>query len=135
MNQPEPTKTSHISRRDFLHASLHIDVEKTDNLVLITRGPLIPAIARLTLEQAVRKMTSLPAQFLKLKKRGLLAEGFKADIAVFNPDTVRDNTTYATPLMYSTGVESVIVNGKVSVEGGKSNGALNGRMLLLTENK
>ncbi|MBP1766287.1 MAG: dihydroorotase [Candidatus Aminicenantes bacterium] len=91
--------------------------------------------AVLTLEQAVRKMTSLPAQFLKLKKRGLLAEGFKADIAVFNPDTVRDNATYATPLMYSTGVESVILNGKVSVEGGRFNGSLNGRMLLLTENK
>ncbi|MDM7998493.1 MAG: phosphoenolpyruvate carboxykinase [Dehalococcoidia bacterium] len=45
-----------IQRRDFLHASLHIDVEKTDNLVLITRGPLIPAIARLTLEQAVGLM-------------------------------------------------------------------------------
>jgi phosphoenolpyruvate carboxykinase (ATP) len=45
-----------IQRRDFLHASLHIDVEKTDNLVLITRGPLIPAIARLTLEQAAGLM-------------------------------------------------------------------------------
>ncbi|HCS47062.1 MAG TPA: hypothetical protein DIW61_01885 [Candidatus Aminicenantes bacterium] len=89
----------------------------------------------LTLENAVRKMTSLPAQFLRLKKRGLLAEGYKADIAIFNPDTVQDNATYATPLVYSTGVEVVIVNGKVSVEEGKFNGSLNGRMLLLTENR
>jgi N-acyl-D-aspartate/D-glutamate deacylase len=89
----------------------------------------------LTLEQAVRKMTSLPAQFLKLKKRGLLTEGFKADMAVFSPETVRDNATYAAPAVYSTGVEAVIVNGKVSVEGGKFNGSLNGRLLLLTENK
>jgi N-acyl-D-amino-acid deacylase len=80
-------------------------------------------------------MTSLPAQFLKLKKRGLLVEGHRADIAVFNPATVEDKATYAAPAVYSTGVECVIVNGKVSVEGGKYNGSLNGRMLLLTENK
>jgi N-acyl-D-amino-acid deacylase len=89
----------------------------------------------LTLEEAVRKMSSLPAQFLNLKKRGLLAEGYKADIAVFNPDTVRDNATYAAPFVYSSGVEHVIVNGKVSIDGGRYDGSLNGRMLLLTENK
>ena len=89
----------------------------------------------LTLEEAVRRMTSLPAQFLKLKGRGLLAAGYKADIAVFNPDTVQDNATYAAPFAYSSGVEYVIVNGKLSIEGAKFNGALNGRMLLLTENK
>ncbi len=91
--------------------------------------------AVLTLEQAIRKMTSLPAQFLKLKKRGLLAEDYKADIVLFNPETVQDNATYAAPSVYSTGVECVIVNGKVSVEGGRFNGSLNGRLLLLTENK
>jgi len=89
----------------------------------------------LTLEEAIRRMTSLPAQFLKLKRRGLLAEEYKADIAIFNPDTIQDNATYAAPFVYSSGVEYVIVNGKVSVERAKFNGSLNGRMLLLTENK
>lgn len=89
----------------------------------------------LTLEEAVRRMTSLPAQFLKLKGRGLLAEGYKADVAVFNPDTIEDKATYAAPFAYSSGVEYVIVNGKLSIEGAKFNGGLNGRMLLLTENK
>jgi N-acyl-D-aspartate/D-glutamate deacylase len=90
--------------------------------------------AILTLEEAVRRMTSLPAEFLKLKKRGLLADEYKADIAIFNADTIRDNATYAAPFVYSSGVEYVIVNGKVSVEQGKYNGSLKGRMLLLTEN-
>ncbi len=89
----------------------------------------------LTLENAIRKMTSLPAHFLRLKKRGLLVEGYKADIAIFDPDTVQDNSTYANPGVYATGVECVIVNGKISVEKGKYNGSLNGKMLLLTENK
>ena len=89
----------------------------------------------LTLEEAISRMTSLPAQFLKLKRRGLLAEEYKADITIFNPDTVQDRATYATPFVYSSGVEYVIVNGKVSIEKAKYNGSLNGRMLLLTENK
>ena len=84
----------------------------------------------LTLENAVRKMTSLPAQFLKMKDRGLLLEGYKADVAIFNPETVRDNATYADARQYATGVEYVIVNGKVSVAQGKFNGALNGKVLL-----
>ena len=89
----------------------------------------------LTLENAIRKMTSLPAHFLRLKKRGLLLEGYKADIAIFDPATVQDNSTYANPSVYATGVEYVIVNGKISVENGKYNGSLSGKMLLLTENK
>jgi N-acyl-D-amino-acid deacylase len=84
----------------------------------------------LTLEDAVRKMTSLPAQFLKMKDRGLLLEGYKADIAIFDPGTVRDNATYDNAFQYASGVEYVIVNGKVSVEKGKFNGALNGKVLL-----
>ncbi len=84
----------------------------------------------LTLENAVRKMTSLPAQFLKMKDRGLLLEGYKADVAIFNPETVRDNATYDNARQYATGVEYVIVNGKVSVDKGKFNGVLNGKVLL-----
>ncbi|MFC2169287.1 amidohydrolase family protein, partial [Acidobacteriota bacterium] len=89
----------------------------------------------LTLEDAVRKMTSLPASFLQLKDRGLLAEGYKADIVVFNSETIRDNATYADSRQYSTGVEYTIVNGKTSIENGEFSNTLNGKLLLLTENK
>ncbi len=89
----------------------------------------------LTLENAIRKMTSLPAHALRMKDRGLLVRGYKADIAIFDPETIRDNGTYADARQYSTGTEYVIVNGKVSIENGEYHGALNGKLLLLTENK
>ncbi|MCZ6695831.1 MAG: D-aminoacylase [Acidobacteria bacterium] len=88
----------------------------------------------LTLENAIRKMTSLPAQFLRMKDRGLLASGYKADVVIFDPETVRDRATHANAHEYSTGVETVIVGGKISIENGEYNGALNGKLLLLTEN-
>jgi N-acyl-D-aspartate/D-glutamate deacylase len=84
----------------------------------------------LTLEQAVKKMTSLPAQLFHLKDRGLLKKGYKADIVVFDPDTVRDHATYQDPHQLSTGIEYVLINGQVSVEQGKYNNSLNGRVLL-----
>jgi N-acyl-D-amino-acid deacylase len=89
----------------------------------------------LSSEEAVRKMTSLPAQFLQLKDRGLLMEGYKADVVVFDPQNIRDNATYANPSQYSTGTDCVIVNGVVSVEKGEYTGARNGKLLLLTENR
>ena len=89
----------------------------------------------LTLENAVKKMTSLPASFLQLKDRGLLIKGYKADIAIFDPEAVRDNATPSDARQYSTGTEYVIVNGKISIENGEYDGALNGKLLLLTENK
>jgi N-acyl-D-amino-acid deacylase len=89
----------------------------------------------LTLENAIRKMTSLPAQLIRMKERGLLIKGYKADIAIFNPETIRENGTYAEPCRYSSGTEYVIVNGKISIDKGEYNGALNGKMLLFTENR
>lgn len=89
----------------------------------------------LTLENAIKKMTSLPASFLQMEDRGLLVRGYKADIAVFDPETIRDNATWADSRQYSTGTEYVIVNGKIGIENGEYNGALNGKLLLLTENK
>lgn len=88
----------------------------------------------LTLEDAVRKMTSLPASFLQLKNRGLLIEGFKADLVIFDPQTVRDNATYADSRRYASGVDYVLIDGKISIEKGEYKGALNGKLLLLTEN-
>ena len=87
----------------------------------------------LTLEDAIRKMTSLPAQFLGMTNRGLLLEGFKADIVIFDPETIRDNATYADARKYASGVEYVIVGGQISVASGQHNGALNGKVLLKTE--
>ena len=83
----------------------------------------------LTLEEAVRKMTSLPAQRLGLRDRGLLREGFKADIVIFDPYTVRDEATFTDPHRFPTGIPYVIVNGTLVVEKSTHTGALPGKTL------
>ncbi len=83
----------------------------------------------LTLEEAVRKMTSLAASRAGLHDRGELKVGMKADIAVFNPMLVRDVSTYEDPHHFSTGVTHVIVNGKAVLRDGKMTGDLPGRVL------
>lgn len=88
----------------------------------------------LTLENAIKKMSSLPASFLQIKDRGLLKKGYKADIVIFDPENVKDRSTHSDARQYSTGTEYVIVNGKICVENGKYNGTLNGKLLILTEN-
>jgi dihydroorotase/N-acyl-D-amino-acid deacylase len=77
----------------------------------------------LPLEDAVRKMTSAATRRLGIRDRGILQEGFFADIAVFNPDTVIDRSTYENPNQLSTGVEYVFVNGVAVVKDGKVTGA------------
>ena len=72
----------------------------------------------LSLEEAVRKMTSLPAEKLRLKKKGRIAEGCDADITVFNFDTIIDNATYGDPRQFPSGISWVIVNGRLVVEDG-----------------
>jgi N-acyl-D-amino-acid deacylase len=89
----------------------------------------------LTLRNAIRKMTSLPASFLQMKDRGLLKSGYKADLAIFDPETIRENSTHSDAFQYSTGTEFVIVNGRIGIENGEYTGALAGKLLLLTENK
>jgi len=89
----------------------------------------------LTLEDAIRKMTSAPANFLKMKNRGLVAEGYKADIAIFDLNKIKDEATYADSERYASGVEYVIISGRLSLEAGKYCGALNGKVLLAIENK
>lgn len=83
----------------------------------------------LTLEEAVRKMTSLAASRAGLHDRGLLRAGMKADAVVFDPNTVRDVSTYEDPHHFSEGVAHVIVNGKTVLQDGKMTGALPGRIL------
>ncbi|MBC8345772.1 MAG: amidohydrolase family protein [Candidatus Marinimicrobia bacterium] len=67
----------------------------------------------LTLEEAIRKMTALPAQIIGIKNRGILRSGFKADILIFNPDRVHANATYDSPHELATGFDYVIINGKI----------------------
>lgn len=83
----------------------------------------------LGLEEAVRKMTSLPASRMRFADRGLLRPGFAADLVVFDPRTVRENSTYTDPLHYSEGIPYVAVNGQLVVDGGKITSARPGRIL------
>ncbi len=83
----------------------------------------------LTLEEAIRKMTSLPAQFLGLQDRGLIREGFWADIIVFDPEKVDNRATYGDPCRYPEGIPYVIVNGQLAVDEGEHTGVLAGRVL------
>jgi N-acyl-D-amino-acid deacylase len=81
------------------------------------------------LEEAIRKLTSLPATNMKIKKRGLLKEGYFADVVVFDPQEVQDHATFQNPHQYSTGVVDVFVNGKQVLSNGKHTGAMPGRVI------
>jgi N-acyl-D-amino-acid deacylase len=83
----------------------------------------------LALEEAVRRMTSLPAWRLRLADRGILRPGMKADIAVFDPSRVRDKATYDRPHQYAEGFGYVVVNGQVIFENGAMTPARPGRIL------
>lgn len=83
----------------------------------------------ITLEEAVRKMASLPAQRVGLLDRGLLKVGMWADIIILDPERVRDRATYLDPYQYPEGIEYVIVNGGVVVRRGMHTGALPGKIL------
>ena len=81
------------------------------------------------LEEAVRKMTSLPAGRMKLQDRGLVKVGYLADLVAFDPETVSDRSTYAHPWAYSAGIPYVAVNGELVVDGGAITAARPGRIL------
>src|SRR5262249_35759667 len=83
----------------------------------------------LSLPQAIRKMTSFPAQRLGLSKRGLLRDGFKADVVVFDPGRVGAPATRANPNQLAVGIDYVCVNGALVVDGGRHTGVLAGRAL------
>ncbi len=83
----------------------------------------------LTLEEAVRKMTSLPAKRIGIPDRGTLAEGMRADIVVFDPTTIGDMATFDAPHTYSAGIGWVIVNGAVTAENGTMTDARAGKVI------
>ena len=83
----------------------------------------------LSLEDAVRRMTSLPASRFRIFDRGLLRPGMKADVAVFDPDTVIDKADFARPHQYAEGFRHVLVNGIPVLADGKMTAARPGRVL------
>lgn len=83
----------------------------------------------LSLQEAIRRLTSLPAANLKLSRRGAIREGYFADLVIFDPETIRDHATYEQPHQYSTGVTDVLVNGVPVLRNGEHTGATPGRVL------
>src|SRR5579859_2275297 len=83
----------------------------------------------LTLEDAIRKFSALPAQRMRLTDRGVLKAGMWADVVIFDPATVRDRATFDNPNQLSEGMDYVLVNGVPVIEGGKMTGALPGKVL------
>ena len=86
----------------------------------------------ITMEQAIRKMTSFPVQRYGLGGRGVLRDGMKADIMIFDPIAVSGTATYAKPKQYPLGMEYVLVNGKMVVEKGKHTGATPGEPIKMS---
>ncbi len=84
----------------------------------------------ITLAEAVRRLTLLPATNLRLDRRGALRQGYFADVAIFDPATVADHATYEAPHQYATGMKYVIVNGVTVLRDGEHTGALPGRIVL-----
>ena len=83
----------------------------------------------ISLEEAVRKLTSLPATNLKIQKHGSLAPGYYADLAIFDPAIIQDHATFENPHQYSTGMVHVFVNGTQVLENGEHTGAKPGRIV------
>jgi N-acyl-D-amino-acid deacylase len=81
------------------------------------------------LQEAVRRLTSLPAQTLRLERRGLLEPGYFADVVVFDPERIQDHATFDDPHQYATGVEHVAVNGTLVLRDGEHTGELPGRVV------
>ena len=83
----------------------------------------------ISLEQAIRKMTSMTAQRLSIQDRGLIAEGFFADVAIFDADEIIDRATFEDPHQYAVGMKHVLVNGEIVVRDGTHTGSRPGRVL------
>jgi N-acyl-D-amino-acid deacylase len=81
------------------------------------------------LEEAIRRLTLLPAENLKLRHRGSLTAGHYADIVAFDPETIQDRATFEKPHQYAVGVSHVLVNGTLVLEDGEHTGATPGRVV------
>ena len=83
----------------------------------------------ISLEQAVRKMSTMPAERMGLRERGQLREGWFADVVIFNPATVADQATFEDPHQYPVGIDWVLINGQIAVENGQYRNIRPGRVL------
>ena len=83
----------------------------------------------ITLPDAIRSMTSLPAQVYRIAQRGLLQPGYYADITLFDIDVIKDNATFENPWQYSSGIEHVIINGGIAWSNGEITQDRHGRVL------
>ena len=92
-------------------------------------GKYVREMKIITLEDAIRKMTSLPAQTFNLKNRGLIRENFAADLVIFDENTVADKATFENPHQYAVGFQTVIVNGEIVFDGEKMTGKMSGQPL------
>lgn len=110
--------------KDFLELGAHPRAYGTFARVL---GTYARDQKLMTTEEAIRRMTSLPAEHLKLKKRGILKPGQYADVVVFDPEKVQDHATVDKPHQYATGVNHVFVNGVQVIQDGEHTGATPGR--------
>jgi len=110
----------------FLRSSTHPRAYGTFARVL---GRYVRDEGLIPLEEAIRRLSRLPATNLKLDRRGELQPGYFADIVVFDPLKIQDHATYTSPHTYATGVDHVFVNGVQVLESGEHTGALPGRAL------
>ena len=83
----------------------------------------------ITLEDAIRRMTSLPAEKFHFANRGLIKQGYAADLVVFDDNTIIDQSTYNNPHQYSKGIDLVLVNGEITWQNNASTGIRNGTIL------
>ncbi len=126
MQYPFNMPASDASIREFNKGAPHPRGYGTNARVL---GKYVREEKLMPLEEAIRRMTSLPAQKFHFNNRGLLRPGFAADIVVFDANTVNDLSTFTKPHQYSTGFKYVLVNGVLTVENGKHTGVRNGEVL------
>ncbi len=111
---------------DFLKSNLH--PRSYGNFARVL-GRYVRDEKRATLEDAIHRLTGHPASVLNLRDRGLLAEGYFADVVVFDPAKIQDHATYTVPHQYATGVSEVIVNGVPALENGEPTDARPGRFV------
>jgi N-acyl-D-amino-acid deacylase len=124
LRSPLVSVASDSGVRDFGVGVPHPRGYGTNSRVL---GRYVREKKTISLEEAVRKMTSMPAAAFRLKDRGMLRAGAWADVTIFDPEKVIDNATFEKPHQYPKGIEYVIVNGELVVENGKVTGKLPGR--------
>jgi len=126
MRQPFTMIASDSSVRDFGEGFPHPRGYGNNARVL---GKYVRELKIISLEDAIRKMTSLPAQTFGLKDRGLIREGFAADLVIFDENVIADKSTFEQPHQYAQGFSSVIVNGEVVFDGAKMTGKMSGQPL------